>query len=762
MKRELKFILLVIVLISPTLVNGNNSNRVVRYYDNVEHVPTVRSYSIEGTNKPIAIPDAGTLDDPITITLPPNEGARNASANGELNVNQTEVWYKVSLAQGSFARIELTPSNFDPVEQDIGFDVLNPNFDYLLGSSDDFAPVQSVEFPVENQGSFYIIVWGSGHYDDTTGAPFKPGETIPFKVQVFEYPAGAGPAGANTTVLESVPKLKINNILNFLVNKSYIIDPTAGIYNVARLNPDTSSDYPKAVASTVFGLLRAGDYMAHEGLIANDLGIFPLPNVTKFLPFFMTAYSLTNDLLTTRGINIYDSSLTIKNMTLAYRATDSVGIGAITSSAPGKISFSLEDNTYLLMAMLEIQQLLNDFMGNPLTPFITINLLNNFVNTMYKIADSVVTEFWNGTYMFEDVFLDFTTDSIGTYVANTTRDFSSNYVKLESLSLLAEVLDRVNEAGGSDYTSQITNIVSFIQNNMMMPSVSYSSLQGKGVGVESITLSTLTKSTTADLLGNTYLASILNPVETRVRSYANLTASNELASNILTLFTSTQTGLLYDVVNTTTQVFHKTTSILNIIQFATFMGRLAGTWKKQEVTYGKIVESISRAWSKRSIELQNKIENKMYDSTNKAFFARYDEDSGLLLANDNNVNENQFVANAIAMAQQIKIFPVNVQSLTQDEVMVNDISQLAIKISQLPLIGPWLWFDPSISFDFDLTVTISDFGYSETQKVDLFNVIFGGQGHVSTFFFEPTKRGEFTVVVTASKEGQLLLSQELK
>jgi len=684
MKRELKFILLIIVLISPTLVNGNNSDRVVRYYDNVEHVPTVRSYSIEGTNEPFFTPDAGTEDDPIVITLPSNEGARNASANGELSGNQTMVWYKVSLEKGSFARIELTPSNFDPVEQDIGFDVLNPNFDYLQGSFDDFAPVQAVEFPVENQGSFYIIVWGSGHYNDATGAPFMPGETIPFKVQVFEYPAGAGPAGANTTVLESVPKLKINNILTFLVNKSYVIDPILGTYNVARLNQGTSS-YPKAVASTVFGLLRAGDYMSHEGLIVDNLGAFPPPDETKLLPFFMTAYNLANDLLTTRGINIYDASLTTTNMTLAYSAADSVDLGTIDGSTPGKISFSLEDNTYLLMAMLEIQQLLFNFLNNPLTPFINNDLIGNFTNTLYKITDSIVTEFWNGTYMFEEVFLDFTKDSVGTYVAGTARDFSSDYVKLESLALLAEVLDRANEAGANDYNSRIENIISFIQNNMMLKSVSYSSLQGMGVGVESITLSTLTKSTTADLLGNTYLASILNPVETRFRSFVNLTASDELASNILTLFTSSQTGLLYDKVNTTTQVFHKTTSILNIIQFATFMGRLAGTWKKQEGTFGKIVESISRSWSKRSIELQNKIENKMYDSSNKAFFARYDEDSGLLLADDGNVNENQFVANAMAMAQQIKIFPVNAQSLTQDEVMVNDISQIAIKISQLVL-----------------------------------------------------------------------------
>lgn len=733
MKSKINLMIAILLLIPFSSLTYASTGQVITITDQ-EVIGT--DFDIEEINGEREIPEvtphaSGTFDDPIPINFTSSAGAAVANVTGTLSQTSPSLDFYMILNASSFIEIKLSiPALGD------GFvfflDVFN-EFDFLGSIAEPVIFPQFLNFPIEAAGRVNLVANG---FNPTSYYGLDAGDSITFNLEIKVLPAGTAPGGAKGAVFQSLGYKQMNDILRNFENQGYL-NSSETSFNLGSFAIEDDG-YAMGVASSIFGLMRAGEIFSTADAKGEDLG---QGGFTKFIPYYQTSLALfdtinsTNSFLTTHG--------------LVYWRSDS----------GSEFTLYLEDQLAMMWAMLELIYYTTAMDG--LIP--PQDLPDIFV--MEAVLDSVIgavdTLFPNtGEYReFVVVDNDF----------NAAENSDAGFIELDTLGLMIEVYYRyLEKTGDGSKETIIDNVFTFIETNMMFtPSDVGVDILGSGLGAEFYTFGG-SKSDTASLRGNALLMSGYTPSVGPFVGWVNITRASELASNTLSVFSSSKTGLLYNVVNVTDISSTKISSTFNVQMFITALGRLTETWKTQfgEVDDAELIP-ISRTWLIRSFELTKSLNAYLLDTEINSYFGKYDEISGKLIVDDEDLEANLFIANAFSLTSLSSEFPIEMEIQAQDNVIVGEIGQIVLQIHKIVgLINSYAWFQPEKTFTVDVVATIPEFGFSAKATINL-NDFFnpeapgGGEG-IIPFFFEPLVRGSFDINVAVSLEGLELLSGEIE
>jgi hypothetical protein len=109
------------------------------------------------------------------------------------------------------------------------------------------------------------------------------------------------------------------------------------------------------------------------------------------------------------------------------------------------------------------------------------------------------------------------------------------------------------------------------------------------------------------------------------------------------------------------------------------------------------------------------------------------------------------------------MFPIQMNAITADDLIVGQTGQVSLELSQITTVGSWIWWDPFKPFSVDATITIEEFGYSEKVTVPLVGDDFSGAStKLISFVYDVAVRGDYNVQIDLSTEGVTLLSQTVE
>ncbi len=729
-KERLIFLWLVILLTIPLLVNTEENNKAVSLRD--------RDKPLSYNNMPndfknfgsIVMDQSGTFEDPITINFP----AKNASEEFQ------RATISITLSRGSplHFSFDANETQFIDVEIDINGEAPDSEIivDILSGDNYDFIDSFRPEFlgqfpfyfgyPIPMSGPQLIIT-------DLRGAKSQ----VDMKLIITRFVGGAFGEGVSLVedIFQSNTHQSVDNIVEYLVNDFGYLSMNPATFDLGDFDEDSDS-LAKGISLAIFGLLRAGELVASDHLERDP------PEVVHetFLPYLEVSYELLDFFIQNRlhptGGLFYEGHLS-------------------DPSNPDYV-FTLETNTYLLMAMLEIW----NFYGLQHNEYGTEDFqrANSLIQQINQTALDMETVFYdNGNGIFMEISQ---INSNVSLAGSTTGD----QVYLESNALLGEVLLGIagaNMDASGSITQQIANLVNrvqgnitkYIDSNLINMQMDLSSLLPSGIGYEYYDEGTNKPSNTSTLLGQAFLISLFTP--TGPRAFSNITFVTEIATNTLKLFLNQDNGLLYDSILTNETGTSGTTSIINSVVFLTAIDRLSESWKSQEFNRDSALD-ISRTWSKAVRDLHNDMNNILFDEQTNSYFAQYDHVSHLLIRDDKYLEKNNFIANTAILDLLSKTFPIKVVINAPKEMIVDVDASMFINIQQInSLRKSWLWFQPERNFAIQAKISIPKHNFEETEEIDLGTFDF--ESGFLDIFFSPITRGNFEAIIELSVEGTTLL-----
>jgi hypothetical protein len=673
------------------------------------------------------------FSDALEVTM--NDGSGNTlkqgSILGELNASNWYIFYKYALNESGPVELSLTTPTSTEVFQ-LYFDVFTEEYGYPVGSVFDGNPMLFSYF-AQIDGYNYVSISGFDvNFEDTFD--IYSGDQVTFNLSVSLRKKGVAPEGALSTLFQSIAYERIDNIMTFFHSNGYIqpgenLDLLkGGILPSDGLDPDDPNFY-KGIGLSIYGLVRAGDFISS----ANHLiGPAKSNELSKYLNIAYQLFDLANN-----------------SLNIGIDGTDAVYVAPSDNTRA-----TLTDNAYMLMAIAEIIYLAS---RDPIIAFDNSTYLANLNDWAYVVAQSIIN-------IFEDteqgVYTEVVT-GLGTSIAR------ENLVYLESMSIVAEAFSELHVIDGSTVNSvplpatlitEAADIRTKILEHLLITydtntTVTLLTGVGIGIGVEYWNKSSDLKSNTSSLMGN--LAYALH--RTSQFDYVN---ASLITTNLLRLFTIPGTSLLKQkalIIDDGT-ILPDYISTLENSEFILLAQRLENKWKEIENN-----TDASRSWGRKSINTLSSLFDLLYDDVEKAVFGLYDNQAQVLIADDNNINSNRFVANAFINTILVRIFPVQMGVIAGKDNIVGDNAEISLELSQIPQLDSVTWWDFLITFNFQLKIEIPTFSYVSSETVDLADFAdFSGNTASSKFItktYKATQKGNYTIYISLSVEGRDLLSQ---